>query len=89
VAPEGRRHREAPTSHLDRLARIATESLKAARRTLTQSELELAMKDRVKASAIDKRAGISTAIAKGTITVEDGPNRSRLHTFAHDWEDNE
>jgi hypothetical protein len=82
VKPPEERRGERAVERLDRIARAAVRACKEAARPLTQREL-LARMD-VRGRIEDKRAGIDQAMGLGAISVEQGPNRSRLHTYVHD-----
>ena len=77
---------EASTAETE-LARVAAAAVKAAKTSgelLTQRRL-LARMD-VKAALTVKRAGIEEAVARGAIRIQDGPNRSLLHAYVHDFD---
>jgi KaiC/GvpD/RAD55 family RecA-like ATPase len=71
------------------LARVAAAAVKAAKSAgdelLTQRRL-LARMD-VKAALTVKRAGIEEAVAHGALRVQHGPNRSILHAYVRDLDD--
>ena len=81
-------HVEAPSAEAEKDTRIyfaaqsTVAAAKAADRPLSQNSLETLMQ--IKASVAVKRAGIEAAVARHAISVTEGTNRSKLHTYVRD-----
>lgn len=84
-APSQRGHTSTPEGQLRRIAVDAVRAVKEADHPLTQREVKKLM--RVKASAVDKGAGIDTAIAGGALRVEPGKQRRLLHHYVRDLQE--
>lgn len=81
-------HRAAPTATdtaTEIVARAAVKALRDHGTGATANVLVGLMN--VKGAKDKKLAGIAVAVARGAITVTPGPNRSQIHTYNHDLED--
>lgn len=70
---------------LDAVARAAVSAAKDATEPMTQRRL-IALMD-IAVAATLKRSGIDEAVALGALKEENGPNRSKLYTFVHGFDE--
>lgn len=83
-------HRAAPgetDTSTEILARVAIRALKDHGQPATSNVLVGLMGAKAKGAKDAKLAGIAVAVARGSIDVEPGPNRSKLHRYVKDLED--